>query len=148
MTISLLKWGKTSLDYPYVITKGTCEAGFHLNIECIVYFSKVVFSSFSISSIWSWVNISSMADISYRKLHFLLCVCSHFDVNFANTGVLDTNTFTAVVGHKCDPLSCLIKDYHTQVWNSTAWASFPIEDTHRGKKHIRVTDIVLTSIWL
>ena len=43
MMISLLKWGKTSLDYPYVIIKRTSEVGFHLNIECIVYFSKVVF---------------------------------------------------------------------------------------------------------
>ena len=107
MTTGLVKWGKTSLNYPYVITKGTCAAGFHLNIECIVYFSKVVFSS-SISSNWLWANVSSMANSSYRRLHSLLCVCSHFDVNFAKTGVLDTNTFTVVVGHQRDPFSSLI----------------------------------------
>ena len=35
-------------------------------------------------------------------------VCSHFDVNFAKTGVLDMHTFTVVVGYQCDPLPCLI----------------------------------------
>ena len=47
---------------------------------------------------------------TYRTVSLTLsCDCSHFDVNFAKTGLLDTDTCIVVVGHSVTLCSGLLE---------------------------------------